>query len=142
MTDFGVDARVLAGPLTAALLFAALAQGRVPRARVLLRPGLAVRWGGLAVGAALEELVWRGIVLGGLAAAVGPLPALAISSLGFAVWHWPSVGRRCLVHVATGGAFGAACLLGGLATAVVAHAVYNLLVDWAVLAHRREAAQS
>lgn len=140
MTDLGFDARVLAGPLTAAVLFAALTQGRVPRARLPLRPALAARWSRLAAGAALEELVWRGVVLGGFAAAAGPVAALAISSLGFAVWHWPSLGRRCIVHVVTGGAFGSACLLGGLATAVVAHAVYNLLVDWAVLAQRRGAA--
>lgn len=142
MTDLGVDARLLTGPLTGALVFAALTQGRLPRARLRLRPALTLRWGGLVVGAALEEIVWRGFVLGGLAATAGPLPALAISSLAFAGWHWPSTGRRCVLHVVTGGAFGTACLLAGLATAVVAHVVYNLLVDWAVLVHRRQAAGS
>lgn len=142
MTDLGVDAHVLAGLPAAAVLFAALAHGRVPRGRVRLRRALAVRWAGLAAGAGLEEIVWRGFVLGGKTLAAGPLAALAISSLGFAVWHGPSLGRRCVVHVLTGGAFGIACMLGGLATAVVAHAVYNLLVDWAVLAHRREAVSS
>jgi membrane protease YdiL (CAAX protease family) len=97
---------------------------------------MAVRWLRIALGAGLEEIVWRGICLGGLALVVGPLPALAVSSAAFAVWHWPSLRGRCAVHLVTGAAFGAAFLLGGLAAAIVAHVLYNLLVDWAVHAER------
>jgi membrane protease YdiL (CAAX protease family) len=123
------------GPITGAAAFFSLTAGHIPLA--LPRPfgrALLVRWLGLGAGAALEEVVWRGIVLGGLAAVVGPWPALAASSAGFALWHWPSLRRRCAVHVVTGLAFGAAFLAGGLVAAVLAHAIYNLLVDWAVRA--------
>jgi membrane protease YdiL (CAAX protease family) len=81
-------------------------------------------------------VVWRGIVLGLLAVAVGPLTALAVSTAGFAAWHWRVQGRGCSVHLLTGAVFGAACLLGGLAAAILAHGVYNVLVDWAVLSER------
>jgi membrane protease YdiL (CAAX protease family) len=124
------------GPLTGAALFVLLAGGRLPQVRLPLRRALAVRWISLGVGAGLEELVWRGLVLGGLAAAVGAAPGLALSSAGFALWHRPALGRLCAVHVVTGAGFGCAFLAGGLAAAMLAHGVYNVLVDWAVQAER------
>jgi membrane protease YdiL (CAAX protease family) len=126
------------GPLAGAALFLVLAGGRLPpRPRTrLLGHTLAVRWLGLGAKAGLEEAVWRGLVLGGLVVAIGPAFGLVLSSLGFALWHWPALGARCGVHVLTGATFGTACVAGGLTAAIVAHATYNILVDWAVHADR------
>jgi membrane protease YdiL (CAAX protease family) len=125
------------GPVTGVAVFVTLAGGRFPLA--LPRPlgrAILVRWLMLAVLAGLEEVIWRGVVLGGLEPVVGPIPALGISSLGFAAWHWPSLGPRSAVHMVTGGAFGGVFLVGGIAAATIAHTLYNLLVDWAVHAER------
>jgi membrane protease YdiL (CAAX protease family) len=128
---------VVSGPLCGAALFLALAGGRLPRERPRARPrALAVRWLSLGLAAALEELVWRGLVLAGLALAFGPSVALLASSAGFAAWHASALGRRCVVHLATGLGFGGAFLVGGLGAAVTAHATYNLLVDWGVQSRR------
>ena len=136
IVDLGLS-RVALGPVAGVATFLLLAGGRFPLA--LPRPlgrAMVVRWLTLGGAAALEEVFWRGVVLGGLLVLVGPLPALAASSAGFAIWHWPSLRRRCAVHLVTGAAFGAAFLVGGLAAAILAHALYNLLVDWAVHAER------
>ncbi len=124
------------GPISGAALFLLLAGGRLPAARPELRRVLALRWARLGVDASVEELVWRGLVLGGLAAALGAVPGLALSSAGFAVWHRRALGRRCAVHLVTGLCFGGAFLAGGLVAAMLAHVVYNVLVDWAVQAER------
>jgi CAAX protease family protein len=127
----------VSGPLCAVALFLALTRGRLPRARPRARPrALAMRWLSLAVLAAFEELVWRGLVLSGLAFALGGGAALVLSSAGFAAWHAPDLERRCAVHALTGLGFGGAFLVGGLSAAIAAHALYNLLVDWAVHAER------
>jgi membrane protease YdiL (CAAX protease family) len=125
------------GPLAGVALFMVLTGGRLPLAApdVPIR-ALALRWVGLGAGAGLEELVWRGLVLGGLAASIGPGGGLAVSTAGFAIWHRPSLRRRCAVHLVTGAGFGTAFLAGGLMAAVLAHGTYNLLVDWAVHAER------
>jgi membrane protease YdiL (CAAX protease family) len=128
---------VASGSLCGAALFVTLAGGRVP----LSRPAgssraLALRWVWLGGRAGLEELVWRGLVLAGLAVAIGAVPALLVSSAGFALWHRRSLGRRCAVHVLTGLMFGATFLVAGLGAATLAHGVYNVLVDWAVHADR------
>jgi membrane protease YdiL (CAAX protease family) len=87
------------------------------------------------VGAAgFEELLWRGLALGLGSHWVGPLAALALTSVGFALWHHRSLGRRWGVHGATGFGFGAAFIFGGLAASILAHAVYNVLVDLSVQA--------
>jgi membrane protease YdiL (CAAX protease family) len=91
-----------------------------------------VRWLRLGATAGLEEVVWRGAVMGGLVFLLGPWLALAASSAAFAIWHWSSLRGWCAVHLVTGAAFGGALLAGGLAAAMLAHALYNLLVDWAV----------
>jgi membrane protease YdiL (CAAX protease family) len=125
------------GPLCGAALFVALAGGRLPHARVSARPGaLALRWLSLGALAGLEELVWRGLALAALALALGSAAALVLSSVGFAVWHAPALGRRCAIHTVTGLSFGSAFLVGGIAAAVLAHAIYNVLVDWAVQVER------
>jgi ABC-2 type transport system ATP-binding protein len=78
----------------------------------------------LGVGAALEELFWRGLVLGALTLAAGAAGALAVSSALFA-----SVHRRRRLHLLTGAAFGALYLVTGwLLAPMVAHAAYNVLV--------------
>ena len=125
------------GPATGVGAFVLLAGGRFPLAcpRPLGRAML-IRWLVLAAGAGLEEVAWRGVVLAGLQLFVGPWPALGASSLGFAIWHWPSLRARCSVHLVTGAAFGGAFLTGGIAAAVLAHVFYNVLVDWAVHAER------
>ena len=129
--------RIALGPAAGAGAFLLLAGGHLPFA--LPRPfgrAMVVRWLALGATAGVEEVVWRGIVLGGLLAMVGPLPALAMSSVGFAAWHWPSLRGWSAVHFVTGAIFGCAALAGGLVAAMLGHAFYNLLVDWAVHAER------
>ena len=128
---------VASGAFCGAALFVTLAGGRLP----LSRPGgssraLALRWVWLGGRAGLEELVWRGLVLAGLAVAIGALPALVVSSAGFAVWHRRLLGLPCAVHFLTGVVFGATFIVVGLVAAMLAHGVYNVLVDWAVHAER------
>jgi membrane protease YdiL (CAAX protease family) len=98
---------------------------------------LALRWLGIALLASFEEVVWRGLILGDLALARGSLFALIASSAGFAAWHASTLGRRSIIHLVTGLGFGGVFLLGGLGAAMLAHATYNLLVDWGVLGERR-----
>lgn len=134
--DLGLP-RVVLGPVTGAGTFLLLTGGRFPRA--LPRPlgrATAVRWFALGATAGLEEVVWRGVVLGGLLVLIGLWPALATSSAAFAIWHWPSLRGRCAVHLVTGAAFGGVFLAGGLVAAMLGHALYNVLVDWAVNAER------
>jgi ABC-2 type transport system ATP-binding protein len=98
---------------------------------------VAVRSAYLTVRSALEEVAWRGLVLGLLARALTTLPALALSSVGFALAHANVLGRRKLVHVATGAVFGSLYLLTGrLAGAIGAHATYNVLIGLAIEAQR------
>jgi len=126
-------ARAALGAATGAATFLLLTGGRFPD--TLPRPfgrAVVVRWLAVTANAGFEEVVWRGIVLGGLLALFGPWTALAASSAAFAIWHWPSLRGRCTVHAVTGAAFGGAFLAGGLAAAIVGHALYNVLVDWAV----------
>lgn len=82
----------------------------------------------VAVGAG-EELLWRAFVLGRLLPVAGIGAALAASSVGFALTHYPVQGRRGVaVHVLTGLAFGLAFVFaGGIVAAIAAHAAYNLL---------------
>jgi len=131
------EVALASGPLCGAALFVALAGGRLPRAWVPApRRAFVLRWLGLGGRAALEELVWRGLVLGALALAVGPIWALLLSAAAFAAWHAPGLGGRSAVHVVTGLGFGLSYLVGGVAAAVLAHCIYNVLVDWAVHAPR------
>jgi membrane protease YdiL (CAAX protease family) len=128
---------VASGPLCGTALFVALAGGRLPRFGIEARSrALALRWLCVGLLAAFEEVLWRGLILAGMAAALGMLAALAASSAGFAVWHVSVLGRRCSVHLLTGLGFGGVFLLGGLVAAMLAHATYNVLVDWGVQAGR------
>jgi len=75
-----LPAALVVGAAAGALLYAVLVR-RLPRpieARCLaFLPAL-------AVGAAVEELVWRGFFLGALLRLLHPVGALAVSSAGFA----------------------------------------------------------
>lgn len=137
MGELGFGVSALVGVAIGAALFVLLTGGRL---RVLRRhpPARTVgrRWVSLVGAAGVEEAVWRGLVLGVLVVPAGPPAALAVSSAGFAAWHWRPLGRRCWLHVLTGAGFGAAFLVGGLLAAILAHGLYNVLVDWAVHAER------
>jgi hypothetical protein len=96
-------------------------------------PRLARRAGGLAARATIEEIFWRWFVLGRAAVLVGAAPALVVSTVGFALAHRYAGWDAVAVHLLTGAVFGGVYLVaGGLWPAVVAHIVYNLLVDAAV----------
>ena len=116
----------------APLLFAALA-GRAPQLRWPGPRRTAVVGGVVFARAALEELFWRGLVLGAVAGAILAPGALALSSVGFAYAH-----RRCR-HAVSGAAFGALYLASGrLVAPIAAHGLYNLIV-WA---DRRQVAEA
>jgi membrane protease YdiL (CAAX protease family) len=125
--------RLLGGPAIGAGLFLLLAGGppRLPQRPLSV---IVARASFLLVGAAFEELLWRSLALGFLSSTIGPIGALALTSIAFALWHHRALGRRSVVHVTTGAGFGAAFLVGGLGAAILAHAVYNVLVDVSVQA--------
>jgi membrane protease YdiL (CAAX protease family) len=131
VTELGV------GVGTGSALFLVLACGQLPNGPLRVpRGALALRWLWLLGRAAGEELVWRRLILAALALAVGTGAALLLSAIGFAAWHGRLLGRRCAVHLATGAGFGGAYLLAGLGGAALAHATYNVLVDYAVQSER------
>jgi len=79
--------------------------------------------------AAVEELAWRGFLLGALIPPLGAPGALAASSLLFACAHHVRRPADRLVHTLTGGVFGLVYLVTGrLAAAMAAHIAYNALV--------------
>jgi membrane protease YdiL (CAAX protease family) len=124
------------GILAGAGLFTALAgKPRLPNAGRGLVAGLAF----LAVGAAVEEVLWRGLMLAAAIPAVGRLAAVGISTLAFAAAHIGVLGRRAAIHLVTGTAFGGTFLVGGLPAAVAAHVAYNTLVDLGVHAAEERA---
>jgi ABC-2 type transport system ATP-binding protein len=123
------------GVAAAAALFAALARSRAPfRPRRWRGAAFVARGGFFAVRSASEEVTWRWFLLGSLAPAIGAAGALAASTAGFALAHVGSHGRRgAVVHLATGGVFGAVFIAtGSLLAAIAAHGSYNLLVLLAV----------
>ena len=118
------------------LLFMVLARGlpRLPPPRRDSLRHVVPKATFLVATSASEEIVWRWLVLGGLAPYLGPLPALAASTLGFAASHARWQGRRgFVVHLLTGTTFGAVFLVtGSIVAAATAHASYNVLVALAV----------
>lgn len=111
------------GALAGVVLYAALAPARAP-APPRRPPPLASAF--LLLWAAVEEALWRRLLLGALAAA-GTIPAAAVTTIAFAVSH--RHGRA--VHLLTGTTFCVAYVATGrLSAAVAAHAAYNLLVAW------------
>ena len=106
-------------------LFVGIARRRpslpAPRSSV---PVLLAKLAFFGLWATNEELLWRRVALGELLA-VGALPALVASTLGFALIH----RARRRVHLVTGSAFGGVYLAtGALVASVVAHWTYNVLV--------------
>ena len=124
----------------AAALFCALAGRLPPRPRVSRARAwpLGTRVLLLTARSAGEEVVWRWVILGSLAPAIGWPCALAASTIGFALAHAGWQGARGVaVHLLTGATFGAVFLAtGSLTAAVVAHVAYNALVALAVEAER------
>jgi len=125
------------GALGGAVLFVVLA--RTPPARPSLTgSSLGVTVGKLAflaLAATNEELVWRRLVLGE-ASRAGPIAAVVVSTVAFAVAH----RTRQTAHLATGAVFGAAYVVtGSLAAPLAAHWTYNILVAGAVDRTRRPA---
>jgi len=104
-------------------------------------PHLAAKIVLLSLSAASEEVIWRWFLLGGLAGPLGVLPALALTTLAFALAHgWQGHGR--FVHLLTGSTFGGIFLVtGSLTGAIAAHATYNLLIAVAVESERSVAPQ-
>jgi membrane protease YdiL (CAAX protease family) len=128
---------LLGGLVIGAGLFVLLAGAR-PRAPDRPATVLVTRAAYLSAAAAFEELLWRGLALALISARAGSLAALVLTSLAFALWHRRSLGWRRAVHAATGLGFGAAFLWGGLAASILAHALYNVLVDLSVQAERAQ----
>jgi ABC-2 type transport system ATP-binding protein len=132
----GPAAGLLIGVLAGAALFFALARAPLrlrgaPRGwrRLLLARGLL-----LSGRSAYEEALWRGLLLGWLVAPIGAVAALMTSSALFAAAHVPRYGRRAATQLVTGLVFGAVYLAtGALLAAIVAHALYNVLVAGALL---------
>ncbi len=79
-----------------------------------------------------EELFHRGLVMRALERRTGIWPALAISTLIFALVHFQ--GLQLLGLVVAGGAFGVlAVLTGRLGPAITAHMAFNGLAVWTLL---------
>jgi ABC-2 type transport system ATP-binding protein len=116
--------------------FLLLGRTRIPLA-VLTHGGgrRAIARGILLTGrSAYEEALWRGLLLGWLASTIGRLGALAATTMLFAASHVPSQGRRAAAQLVTGAAFGIVYLAtGALLAAIVAHALYNVLVGLTLL---------
>ena len=112
-----------AGLLAGAFLSSLLARGRRHTVPVTLAVLLVV------VGAS-EEVLWRGFALVRLAAASGVVPALVLTTAGFAAAHYPALRARGVrIHLLTGAVFATVFVAtGSLAGCAAAHALYNLLV--------------
>jgi len=89
---------------------------------------MAARSAHVALRALHEEAVWRGVLLAVGATVIGRVPAAAVLTVGFAAAHAPAQGRLAVVHLLTGSCFTALALGFGLAAAMTAHAVYNVLI--------------
>jgi len=76
-----------------------------------------------------EEVLFRGLLLPGLAHSMSPLRALVVSATVFGIFHVPSHGAAAILPGVLGLAFGWARLRsGGLAAPIALHVANNLLV--------------
>jgi membrane protease YdiL (CAAX protease family) len=125
----GAAASVALG-LAAGICLLVVLAGRLPPLPRVRRGRLAAtgaRACVLGIGALAEELIWRVVALGALAATVGPWPALAVTTACFAATHAGQGRRAVAVHLVTGAAFGGVYLAtASFAAAATAHASYNL----------------
>ncbi len=117
-----------------ALWWLALA-GRDRRTSLVARrrapsPRGAVLAGVYALDAIGEEILFRGLILGGLAGlGLGPGWSVAVSALAFGAMHVFVLGPAGVPgHIVFGLLLGAVFLLGGLLAPISAHVVYNTLV--------------
>lgn len=119
-----------AGVLVGLLLFATIARRQAVATHSSLPPRrLVARSAVLTLKSAQEEALWRALLLGSLVAPLGRLGALALATVLFSAVHVWDQGRRALVHIATGGVFGAVYVgTGRLSAAVAAHAAYNVAI--------------
>jgi membrane protease YdiL (CAAX protease family) len=101
----------------------------VPRAIGPIKTTFLVGW------AIVEEILWRWLLLGGLALRVPLAVAFAAATAAFALAH--RHGRRS--HLVAGATFGGLYLLtGGLWAPIGAHVAYNLLVAGSLSTIRAE----
>lgn len=122
-TRVGATAGVASGAVLGLLLFVSVARRRprTPRRAQLTVAQLCFLLGWAWV----EEVLWRRLLLGGLAAVAGVAVGFLTATVLFALAH--PQGRP--TQILTGTIFGAAYLgTGRLSAAVASHAVYNLLV--------------
>ena len=114
---------VAGGAVLGVLLFVSLARARprTPRSAHLTVAQLCFLLGWAWV----EEVLWRRLLLGGVAMVAGAVVGLITATALFALAH--PKGRP--TQILTGTTFGAAYIgTGRLSAAVASHAVYNLLV--------------
>jgi membrane protease YdiL (CAAX protease family) len=132
-TGLPVGVPAALGALAGVVLFSLLSGDR-PRFRRAIDPrSLLTRSVFLVVWAAVEEIAWRRLVLGEVAERNGLVAGLVASTAGFALLHRSGRGT----HMLTGCCFGSVYLVtGALATPVVAHATYNLLIAGCLPASR------
>ena len=121
-----------AGLLGGLTLFALLAWRSLPvrgpeRSRLALFTAKGVY---VSTTSATEEVLWRWLLLGGLADAIGLTAALGLTTLSFAFAHELRVrSLPFAIHLVTGASFGGIYVVtGSLTAAILAHATYNLLI--------------
>jgi ABC-2 type transport system ATP-binding protein len=138
----GLSIALPSGILAGLLLFALLSRAWVSIGifRRNRAAALTARGGYLVLRSAVEEIFWRGLGIGVLAPLIGTVPALVVTTVGFAASHLPKLGRHSAVHLLTGAVFGGLYLVGGgLAAPIAAHATYNLMIVLALEARRQQA---
>lgn len=92
----------------------------------------------LFASAAIEEAVWRGGLFAALLERHGVAFALVVSTAAFALFHVREQRWLALMQLITGAAFACAYYLtGNLATAVVMHGTFNVLVVHQRIGFRR-----
>ncbi len=95
--------------------------------RVVEAPGNVVL--AITLGPIIEEICLRGLLLPLLARAFGPAGAVIVTSVLFAILHWPASVVKLASVGATGVAYGSIrARTGSTAFAATAHAAYNMTV--------------
>jgi len=135
LSQIGLPLALMAALCAACLLFVLLS-GDAPCRRLPPRRRAGPTWVKgtyLTVTSATEEVLWRWLVLGGLAPVLGLAPAFVAATAGFAAAHGSRRLDALAVHGLTGGAFGAVYVgTGRIEAAIVAHALYNWFVVTAI----------
>jgi membrane protease YdiL (CAAX protease family) len=89
-------------------------------------------WSAVVVCVAVaEEIVLRGVIFASLVRARGPIAALLVTSILFALIHVPLYGLGALpLDFAVGLWLGGLRMLGGVAASATAHALADLAAGW------------